>query len=121
MQRSNTLLEHRVAARTADLEAANRELRTEATRREAAELALARADAQLSLISEAESRQWGLAGLVGRSECFGRMLREVRAVQSVARTTVLLTGESGTGKELLARAVHYGSARAVSPRGRRLR
>ena len=115
LQRSNAILEQRVAARTADLEAANRELREEAARREAAELALARADAQLSHLSEAESRQWGLAGLVGRSECFGRMLREVRAVQAAARTTVLLTGESGTGKELLARAIHYGSARATAP------
>jgi DNA-binding NtrC family response regulator len=66
-------------------------------------------------LSEADSRQWALAGLVGRSDRFGRMLREVRAVQGAARTTVLLTGESGTGKELTARAVHYGGAQASAP------
>ncbi len=122
LQRTNAILERRVAERTAELaarsaalEELNRELRAEAARREAAESALARADAQLSHLSEAESRQWGLAGLVGRSDRFGRMLREVRAVQPAARTTVLLTGESGTGKELTARAIHYGGAQAAAP------
>lgn len=122
LQRTNAVLERRVAERTAELaarsaalEEVNRELRAEAARREAAETALARADAQLSHLSEAESRQWGLAGLVGRSERFGRMLREVRAVQAAERTTVLLTGESGTGKELTARAIHYGGAQASAP------
>lgn len=122
LQFTNTQLEQRVAERTVELaarsealEAANRELRAEAARREAAEAALARADAQLSHLSEAEARQWGLAGLVGRSEVFGRMLREVKAVQVATRTTVLLTGESGTGKELVARAIHYGGAQASAP------
>lgn len=122
LHRANELLEQRVAERTAELEArgvalerANAELREEAARRAAAETALARADAQLSLLSEAEARQWALAGLVGRSASFGQMLREVRAVQAAERTTVLLTGESGTGKELTARAIHYGGARAGAP------
>lgn len=122
LQFTNMMLEQRVAERTAELaarttalEETNRELRAEAARRRAAEEALARADAQLSHLSEAESRQWGLAGMVGRSTRFGQMLREVRAVQAAARTTVLLTGESGTGKELVARAIHYGGAQAAAP------
>jgi DNA-binding NtrC family response regulator/CHASE1-domain containing sensor protein len=122
LQGTNETLEKRVAERTAELaargaalERANAELRAEAARREAAEAALARADAQLSLLTEAETRQWALAGLVGRSARFGQMLRDVRAVQGAARTTVLLTGESGTGKELTARAIHYGGAQATSP------
>jgi DNA-binding NtrC family response regulator len=68
-----------------------------------------------SHLTESESRQWVLAGLVGRSPRFGRMLHELRAVQGCSRTTVLLTGESGTGKELVSRAIHFGGARAHAP------
>ena len=47
-----------------------------------------------------------------------RKMEEVyEAVERVAGTkaTVLIRGESGTGKELIARAIHYGSARAGAP------
>jgi len=99
-----------LAARTAELEKSNARLRAEIRRREQAEDALKLADEKLTLLSEAEARQWGLAGFVGRSAPFGRMLKEVRSVQAFPRTNVLLTGESGTGKELIARAVHFGGS-----------
>jgi len=56
----------------------------------------------------------GRYGLLGSSEA---MRGVVSAVEKAARTsaTVLITGESGTGKELVARAVHYASARASAP------
>ena len=53
-------------------------------------------------------------GLLGNSE----VMREVfKAVSRAASTsaTVLITGESGTGKEIVARAIHYGSARSAAP------
>ena len=53
-------------------------------------------------------------GLVGESQ----VMREVhRAVEKAARSaaTVLISGESGTGKEIVARAIHYGSAKASAP------
>ncbi len=47
----------------------------------------------------------------------GKMQEVMRKVQKVAATdaTVLIRGESGTGKELIARAIHYQSARRDQP------
>jgi transcriptional regulator with GAF, ATPase, and Fis domain len=52
--------------------------------------------------------------VVGRSAA---MQRIYAVVAKVARSdaTVLITGETGTGKELVARAVHFNSARAKRP------
>jgi len=52
--------------------------------------------------------------IVGRSP---RMLQVYKTIARVAesRATVLIVGESGTGKELVARAIHYNSARASKP------
>ncbi len=53
-------------------------------------------------------------GLIGESDA---MLEIYAATAKAAGTsaTVLISGESGTGKELVARAIHYGSARASAP------
>jgi DNA-binding NtrC family response regulator len=55
-----------------------------------------------------------LARLVGEAPAF---LKAIRHVPDVAKSeaSVLITGETGTGKELVARAVHYLSARAAFP------
>ena len=53
-------------------------------------------------------------GLIGESKALRKVLKAVsKAAQTSA--TVLLCGESGTGKEIVARAVHYKSARAAAP------
>lgn len=55
-----------------------------------------------------------IRGLWGESAPMKRVSREIaKAAQSSA--TVLILGESGTGKELVARGVHYSSARASAP------
>jgi two-component system, NtrC family, response regulator GlrR len=51
-------------------------------------------------------------GLIGKSEAFRDVLRQIEAISEVDGN-VLLLGESGTGKELLARAIHE-----LSPRSR---
>ncbi|MEW6542268.1 MAG: sigma-54 dependent transcriptional regulator [Nitrospirota bacterium] len=58
--------------------------------------------------------RFGFDRIVSASQ---RMAEVKRLAMEVARTdaTVLITGESGTGKELLARAIHYASARADGP------
>ena len=52
--------------------------------------------------------------LIGESEAMQRLLRALPKAAATS-ATVLITGESGTGKELVARACHYGSARAAAP------
>jgi DNA-binding NtrC family response regulator len=55
-----------------------------------------------------------IEGIIGDS---GQMLEVISLVRRVAPTdaTVLIRGESGTGKELIAKAIHYASARAARP------
>ncbi|HZE95947.1 MAG TPA: sigma-54 dependent transcriptional regulator [Planctomycetota bacterium] len=56
----------------------------------------------------------GLGGIVGRSAQMQEVFKKIAAVAG-SDASVLLIGESGTGKELLARAVHYNSARSGGP------
>lgn len=51
---------------------------------------------------------------VGKSKVMDDVFDRVRTV-SATDTTVIVTGESGTGKELMARAIHYRSARNTGP------
>lgn len=58
--------------------------------------------------------KYKLENVVGRSP---QMLQLYKTIARVAesRSTVLIVGESGTGKELVARAIHFNSARAPKP------
>ena len=83
--------------------------------REQAEAALREADERLSYISTQEAERWGIAGFVGESDVFTQLVDNIRRLQEVDNTSVLIAGESGTGKELIARAIHFGGARKKGP------
>lgn len=53
-------------------------------------------------------------GLIGESQAMQKVFAAIRKASSTS-ATVLITGESGSGKELVARAIHYSSARASAP------
>lgn len=91
-----------------ELEQSNAQLREEMTARQ-------RADARLETISQQEAERWGIEGFVGESENVQQLVEEVQQLQNTPSTSVLIRGESGTGKELIARALHFGSARKSSP------
>jgi len=57
---------------------------------------------------------YSFSDFVGKSKLMDTIFDRVRAV-AATETTVIITGESGTGKELMARAIHYRSARNTGP------
>ena len=61
------------------------------------------------------ARPYSLQGLVGESAEIRSLRSLVGRVAASPASTVLLTGESGTGKDLVAKIIHYASARASRP------
>jgi two-component system, NtrC family, response regulator AtoC len=57
-------------------------------------------------------RAFGFDQIIGESPAIQRTLTMARKVAESEVSSVLLQGESGTGKDLVAKAIHYGSARA---------
>ncbi len=105
----------RIHQLTEQLQQRNRQLQEEIARREQAEGQLARADDQLSIISQQEAQRWGIEGFVSGSPTISAILHDVHRLQQADKTAVLITGESGTGKELIARAIHFGGSRSRKP------
>lgn len=69
---------------------------------------------QVARLQREVQQRFGLHNIIAGSQ----PMRDVVAlVQRIATSTasVLITGESGTGKELIARGIHYNSARASGP------
>ena len=62
---------------------------------------------------EIESRV-GFKNFIGKSEPMQRIFALIKQVADT-KSTVLITGESGTGKELVAKALHFNSARKECP------
>ena len=57
---------------------------------------------------------YSLDNIIGTSREMQKVFKLIATV-APAGSTVLITGESGTGKELVARAIHYNSARREQP------
>lgn len=60
------------------------------------------------------SNRYAFHNLIGKSQAMQDVYSKIEQIAD-SRTTVLITGESGTGKELVARALHYNSARRDRP------
>jgi DNA-binding NtrC family response regulator len=97
------------------LEARTAELSAEMERRRAAESALQHADEKLAVMSHLEADRWNVAGLIGGSRHMQQVVEDIQRLNQFSNTSALILGESGTGKELIARAIHFGSARAGAP------
>lgn len=66
------------------------------------------------LLKREMASQSSFTQLVGQSEAMQKVFDVVRKVAD-SKSNVLICGESGTGKELVARAIHYNSARSSLP------
>ncbi|MDO3379630.1 sigma-54-dependent transcriptional regulator [Geoalkalibacter halelectricus] len=60
------------------------------------------------------AQRYSFAGIVSESLCM-REVFEMASSVAVSNANVLITGESGTGKELMARSIHFNSARKEKP------
>ncbi len=105
----------KISRLTRELQQRNAELEKEMTRRKEVEVAHDKASQRLSSLASREAQRWGLEGFVGGSKHLKHVLNDIERLRKFAKTSVLITGESGTGKELVARALHYQSARADGP------
>ncbi|MBV9957682.1 MAG: sigma 54-interacting transcriptional regulator, partial [Acidobacteria bacterium] len=71
-------------------------------------------ESQVIYLQESLNETYNVRELVGISQGFKRVMRDVEQV-AASDATVLLTGETGTGKELIARAIHARSSRKGRP------
>lgn len=83
-------------------------------------LVVARALEHLRLIEEVRTLRASLNEKYGFENILGRSATLLQVLDTTARaartnSTVLIRGETGTGKELLARAIHFNSARKDKP------
>ena len=62
-----------------------------------------------------QSKKYGVEHIIGRSRHMNNVLTMVDKIAKSDAGTILIQGESGTGKELIAKAVHYESARSEKP------
>ncbi len=70
---------------------------------------------EVNLLRRERAQQFNFDQIVGESLAVREMLALARKVAESEVSSVLFQGESGTGKDLVAKAIHYQSARADGP------
>ncbi len=70
---------------------------------------------EVAQLRSTQPKKFSIDGIVGESEDLQHVLNMIRKIAQSDAGTVLVQGESGTGKELVAKAIHYESARADKP------
>ncbi|HVQ37299.1 MAG TPA: sigma-54 dependent transcriptional regulator [Pyrinomonadaceae bacterium] len=70
---------------------------------------------EVSLFRRERAKQFNFNQIIGESPVMREMLELANKVAESEVSSVLLQGESGTGKDLVAKAIHYHSARADNP------
>ncbi len=70
--------------------------------------------AQNVILRKQIDERYDFEKIVGQSKEITAVISEVKKIAD-SRSNVLLLGETGTGKELIARAIHYNSARKDNP------
>lgn len=70
---------------------------------------------EVNLFRRERAQQFSFAQIIGESPAMREMLGLAHKVAESEVSSVLLQGESGTGKDLVAKAIHYHSARADNP------
>lgn len=70
---------------------------------------------RVQLLEKEVGKKYGFEGsIVGNSEAI-RKVHDLAAKAASSNITVVITGETGTGKEVVAKAIHYHSARRDKP------
>ncbi len=70
---------------------------------------------EVNLFRRERAQQFSFDQIIGESPAMREMLALAHKVAESDVSSVLLQGESGTGKDLVAKAIHYHSARADNP------
>ncbi|MBI2876247.1 MAG: sigma-54-dependent Fis family transcriptional regulator [Candidatus Tectomicrobia bacterium] len=70
---------------------------------------------EVELLRNEQRSKYGFDNIIGISPLIREVFDMVKMIARSDATTVLLQGESGTGKDLLAKAIHYQSARYEKP------
>lgn len=70
---------------------------------------------EVNIFRRERAQQFSFEQIIGESPAMREMLALAHKVAESEVSSVLLQGESGTGKDLVAKAIHYHSARADKP------